>query len=346
MSRFIFILLALGLTASAAAQSTLDEVAVQLIPLAKPLNEDVAEYSGMTWCGDSLILIPQYPKRLAKRFTSSGNSYFYALAKRDILNFIDGKSAAPLQAEPIEVREGSVRARTLVFDGFEAAACDGDTLWLTIESVSVWRGYRSYLVPAKLKTIRGKPVFDIEAGRIQKLGSQSGLVNKGDEALTLWRGSVLTFHEVNSESLVKQPRAQRFNINDGSRSELPFPNLPFRLTDVSSVDKNNRFWGINYRYNRDKFSANTLDSIAERYPPGQSHRQYDNVERLLEFEISESGIELVQAPPIQLAMQDVEGRNWEALARLDDRGLLIATDKHPSTLFGFVPFLDNAESTK
>jgi hypothetical protein len=29
-------------------------------------------------------------------------------------------------------------------------------------------------------------------------------------------------------------------------------------------------------------------------------------------------------------------RNWEAIARLDDVGFLLATDKYPETIFAFV----------
>ena len=31
-------------------------------------------------------------------------------------------------------------------------------------------------------------------------------------------------------------------------------------------------------------------------------------------------------------------RNWESIARLDDKGFLIATDKYPKMILGFVPF--------
>lgn len=334
----LIILIGLVLSQTAFAQEPATEVQVQLIPLAPPLDQAVAEYSGMTWCGDRLILIPQYPKRLAKRFTSSGNSYFYALAKQDILNYIDGKTTKPLHGEAIEVLENTVRARALVFDGFEGAACDGDKLWLTIESVSLLRNYRSYMVPATLGTKNGKSKITIEADRIVKLGSQSKLVNKGDEALTVWNDSVMAFHEVNSVQHVQNPVAQVVNTKSGEKSQLSFPNIPFRLTDATSVDSSGRFWGLNYRFNGDNFSDKSQDNILKAFTPGATHGKSDNVERLLEFQITANEIKLVDRAPIQLLLESPVGRNWEALARLDDRGFLIATDKHPTSLFGFIPF--------
>jgi len=32
-----------------------------------------------------------------------------------------------------------------------------------------------------------------------------------------------------------------------------------------------------------------------------------------------------------------DARNWEGIVRLDNRGFLLATDKFPTTILGFVP---------
>jgi hypothetical protein len=63
------------------------------------------------------------------------------------------------------------------------------------------------------------------------------------------------------------------------------------------------------------------------------------VERLVEFQFSEAGIVFSDHPPIQLALQDRQtSRNWEAIARLDEMGFLLATDRHPATILAFVPY--------
>ena len=61
------------------------------------------------------------------------------------------------------------------------------------------------------------------------------------------------------------------------------------------------------------------------------------VARLLEFELTETGIELADRPPIQLELHPLELRNWEGIVRLEDRGFLLVTDKFPETILGFVP---------
>ena len=49
-------------------------------------------------------------------------------------------------------------------------------------------------------------------------------------------------------------------------------------------------------------------------------------------------ISISDTKPIQLFLESDASRNWEAVARLDNKGLLIATDKHPRMILGYVQF--------
>ena len=71
---------------------------------------------------------------------------------------------------------------------------------------------------------------------------------------------------------------------------------------------------------------------------GKSHSRSEAVERLLEFEIRADELILSDKRPIQITLNPDGSRNWEAIARLEDQGLLIATDKYPKMILGFVPF--------
>ena len=118
---------------------------------------------------------------------------------------------------------------------------------------------------------------------------------------------------------------------------ISFPFLEYRLTDVTRLNDKNRFWGINYFWPGEKKSINPAkDSLMEKFHQGKSHSQSDAVERLVEFEIREGKIQFSGREPIQLVLDKEESRNWEAIARLDDKGFLIATDKHPRMILGFV----------
>ncbi|MBV7336480.1 hypothetical protein KFU94_51275 [Chloroflexi bacterium TSY] len=114
-----------------------------------------------------------------------------------------------------------------------------------------------------------------------------------------------------------------------------FPNIEYRTTDATALDADNRFWVINYYFPNEGVLLPDVDPIAELYGQGITHKQYDHVERLIELEYSESGIQLVERPPIQLELIDAP-RNWEGIVRLENRGFLIVTDKWPETILGFV----------
>jgi hypothetical protein len=61
------------------------------------------------------------------------------------------------------------------------------------------------------------------------------------------------------------------------------------------------------------------------------------VERLVEFQIDNGQIKMTNRSPIQLVLKEKESRNWEGIVRMDKRGFLIATDKYPRMILGFVP---------
>src|SRR5512138_133697 len=81
-----------GLTAAAQVSPVPEpaEVEVRNIPLAGPAAGSNAELSGLAWYGDWLILLPQYPER----FPSGPDGSLFAIAKADLLAFLDEKSSA------------------------------------------------------------------------------------------------------------------------------------------------------------------------------------------------------------------------------------------------------------
>ncbi len=319
-----------------AVEKQVVETPVILIPLAPPLNKADAEISGLTWCGDKLILLPQYPER----FSDDGNSYFYYLERHQIKRFLNGEDQSALHAKPIRVNEKDLRKAVSIFDGFEGITCKGKQLWLSVEALNLLGSYQSFVVPATISFGESAKI-DIDQEKLVFLSSQSGMRNIGDEAILNGQfnnlDGVIALHEVNDKRVVGAPKARHISNIDNSLTEIEFPNLPFRITDASSIDENNRFWVINYKYSGDKFSRKAEDLITEQHGEGPSHKKYYNVERLIELELKDKAITLSNSKPIPLKMLDVEGRNWEGLVRFGDKGFLIATDKHPATILGFVP---------
>lgn len=312
-------------------QALVAETGVQEIKLAAPLNLDQAELSGLTWCDDNLILLPQYPRQIS----DDKQSYFYYLDKTEILLALKNNASEPLKARPILVNEKDLRKAVSIFDGFEAIECRNNKVWLSIEAVTFLGEYQSFVVPADI-SFEPKASITIDEKRLTHLPSLSKMRNMGDEAIVMVGDDIIAIHEVNDSRVVSSAKARLVQRDDSTISSLTFPPLPFRITDATKLDANNRFWAINYKYSGDKFSRNAVDTLSEQYGKGASHKQFYNVERLLELELIEGGISLISAPPIQLKMEQVEGRNWEGVVRLDDLGFLLVTDKHPKTILGFV----------
>ena len=108
------------------------------------------------------------------------------------------------------------------------------------------------------------------------------------------------------------------------------------MTDATAVDENDRFWLINYFFPGDTDLRPLSDPLSQQFGQGTTHQQHEQVERLVELQLGAAAITLTGAPPIQLQLPDDEARNWEGLVHLDERGFLLATDKFPTTILGFV----------
>jgi hypothetical protein len=112
--------------------------------------------------------------------------------------------------------------------------------------------------------------------------------------------------------------------------------VEYRITDVTALDGQARFWAINYFFPDESELKPRVDPLAERYGRGPTHTQAEHVERLLQFHYTPAGLELVDRPPLQLALLPDEARNWEGIVHLEGRGFLLVTDKFPETILAFV----------
>lgn len=337
MSKNLFKILAiliLTLNILSHSASSSEETEVVIIKLASPLDEPDIEISGLAWCGELLILLPQYPER----FTGSNRSYFYTVSKSEILSYLNSSSReTKLRAQKLLVYENEIRDRMSFFEGFEAIACEDNVIWLSIEAQNLLGTHQAYVVPAELDLAGSTPNISVRTDQIRYIKSQSGIHNKGEEAIVLHGEHLVSLHEVYDQRAVAFPKANRVNRVTGEQSSIDISHLPYRLTDATSVDEDNRFWVINYQYSGDRFARGANDPLATEYGKGTSHKRFYNTERLVEYQFKNDRIERTKEAPIQLLMTSKEGRNWEGIVRLDDMGFLIATDKHPKTIFGFVP---------
>lgn len=313
------------------------EVAVTQLPLQGPLSEAKAEVSGMAWFGDHLILLPQYPK--GKRARDDGA--IYSLPKQDILDCIDGKTSCTLVPRAIRFDSDGLESTIAGFEGYEAIAFHGNTAYLTIEA-GLFGRMSSYLVRGELSD--DLTLLRLDKGQIVKVPLDVQISNFSNEALLIYNDHVVLFYEANGAAAYPDSRARVYNLDLEEITSLDVPPLEYRLTDVTQPDDQGRFWASNFFFPMDVKILPKVDPLAEKWGKGPTHAQTIVVERLVELQlpdelqIENGGIALIDAPPVQLVL--AEGyipRNWEGIARLDERGLLLATDTFPGTILAFVP---------
>jgi len=306
------------------------EQPVTEIALSGPLADPSAEVSGLAWFGDYLIILPQYPER----FSESGSGFIYALAKADILAYLDGQSNQPLEPKAIPFEAPRMKDRIRRYQGYEAIAFSGNNAYLLIEAGRKDE-MMGYLVSGQMSPDMSK--LSIDTDKIAPIQPQTTLKNKAYEAMVILNDQILTFYEVNGADLNPQPVTHVFNLNLQPQGTLSMPALEYGLTDAALESDGNRFWVINDFFINDIELLSAHDPLADTFGKGPTHTQFPIVERLVEMQYSPSGITLTSTAPIQLQLPSIAGRNWEGLVLLDQRGFLLMTDKFPETILGFVP---------
>lgn len=309
------------------------EVPIFPISLAGPLSEPDAEISGMAWHAGDLILLPQYPERYGDGQT--GNAF--AIPQARIQAYLDGSSPEPIEARPVTFIASGIKQRLPGYEGFESIAIDGDRVYLTVETrPGEMLGYLvSGLIAADNSTIA------LDLANITPISPQTTIPNFSDESLLVFGERLVSLYESNGAAVNPSPVAHLFDTGLQIQDNLPFPNVEYRITDITPPDEYGRFWAINTFYPGDQALQTDTDPLFEEFGKGASHQNSQNVERLIQLQFSEDGIVYSETPPIQLVLSsDGVERNWEAIAPLENRGFLIATDRYPMTLLAFIEYTE------
>lgn len=288
----------------------------------------------MAWYKDTLVFLPQYPHR----FGDADQGALFALEKSTLLRYIQNQSPSELSTEQIVFDDGGLHKTIKGFEGFEAIAFNDDQVFLTIEA-SPHNKMEGFIVSGSISPDHAWLRLDPET--LVQIPLTQRIKNLSDEALLIFHNRVFTIYEANGKKVNSSPVAHQFNIDLDLQAQLSFPNIEYRITDASPPDSEGFFWAINSYFPLDKKKLKPqTDCLAELYGQGETHSENLSVERLVLLQIQGNEIRLVDQPPVQLVLEgDIAPRNWEAIALLDDIGFLLATDKLPRTILGFVPFV-------
>ena len=307
---------------------------VQLLPLAGPLATPEAEVSGMTWQGDTLIILPQFPDR----FADEGMLGFFAISKSKILAFLDGESTEPLNPHKVLCKAPGLAGVVRGFDGLEAMGCIGHQYYMTVEAKDDTT-MAGFLVSGHFSVVDNMVIMDMT--RLISIPMGLNIFNIAEEAIVIDGNRVITISEANGLNINPTPQAKVFNADAEFTGYIPMPQIEYRVTDATALDAKGRFYVINYYYPPERAKLNPApDPELVSFGDPASFDPENCIERLIELRLtSDDCIVRTSRPPINLdLLADGKCRNWEAVVRLDDRGFLLMTDKYPGTLLAFVPF--------
>ncbi|MEZ6184405.1 MAG: hypothetical protein R3F62_05255 [Planctomycetota bacterium] len=301
------------------------EAALREVPLVAPWDDRQVEFSGMAWHGDALILLPQYP--------GTWNDRAPALAwasKAEVLAALDEGRPLTLRELPLDL--AGVPERAPDYQGFEAIAFRGDEAWLAIECDA-----RGWLVRGRMQP--GRAGLTLDPDTLRPVAYPRHMRNMGFEAVLATDGGAVALFEANGAALTAVGERDGAWLDlQGELARVLVGALEYRITDATDLDPQGRFWVSNYLYHKDAALICPRDPL--RTEPLPTHDRYPWVERLVELELIESEgrreVRLSGRPPVWLTLQDDDGRNWEGIVRLDDRGFLLVTDKYPRTILAFV----------
>ena len=302
----------------------------EVMPIEIPLQGEAAdrslEMSGLAWYGDYLILMPQYVNKKAPGF--------YFLSKKKINEWLDGDRSKALKPGKIDLIVPDYDNAIGGYQGFEGLCFSGNKVYLLMESKNDGV-MSSYIVTGTMDFKKKR--LEIEQGKIKQITPPMNIKNMGYESILKHKYRLLVLFEANGININPNANAEYYTTSLKHKESVSFPNVEYRITDVTDIDGKGRFWALNYFWPGEKERLNPgKDLIFKNYEAGKTHQQYAHVERLVEYKIRSNQISQTDTPPIQLVL-DEASRNWEGLVRLDKKGFLMIVDEHPRTIFSFVP---------
>jgi len=315
-------------TSTDQAEPLLEEVEVVPLKLPEDIQAASFEYSGLTWFGENLVLLPQYPE--GKNFSRDG--VLFAISKNDVLTAINDPDYE-LPVKNVPILNTDLREFVKGFEGFESILFVGQDVYLTVETHG-GDPMMGYLIKGSVEGELESITLDPQS--LVELEPLSQAQNATFEAMTAWNGSLYVIYEHNSKQNSALPVAYEYTQDLVFVREVSFPSLDFRVTDATETDEIGRFWVMNYFYPGDTHLAVDQDPIVLNYGQGETHAEYEQVERLIQLQIGPDGISRIDQAPIYLKLLDDDvARNWEGVVLLDDIGFLMITDTYPESILGF-----------
>ena len=301
------------------------EVTPFYIKISGPMADRKQEISGMDWYKDNLFLLPE-----------NLNGYVFLIKKAEIDSRINKTDTSTITPKKIKFNTPDYKNSIPGFDSFEAIAFRGYEVYIAIE----------IRFPDSMGCLLARGHIDEETLEITipeqtftPLEVPTFVDNMSYESLVIKNNRVYALFEANGDSLIKNPSVLSVNVSGNEIKKHPTTSINYRIADATRIDQDNRFWAINYFFPGDKKTLKpSKDLLISKYGEGPTHSRSERVERLVEYKINNNRIVLTDNPHIELELEgEKTSRKWEALARYENKGFLIATDKYPTTILAYIP---------
>ena len=290
---------------------------IQEIELEGIITNPKQEISGMDWYNDNLFLLPE-----------NLGGYLFMVTKNEIEKQLSSKKGS-IQPKKIIFNTPDYSKSIPGFDGFEAITFNGNSVYVSIEADQndMMVGYIAWgnINPNSYE-------INILEKDIQKIKTPIQIDNLSYESIISHKNNLLLLYEANGVNLRKKPYQLSISLNDFFLKKIKGPNIEYRITDATKVEKN-KFWAINYYWPGDKKNLRPgVDKLGKNIKVNSEQ----TVERLVEFKIKRNGISLTNKKPINLILEEGNSRNWEAIVRFGNTGFLVATDKYPKMILAYI----------
>ena len=296
------------------------------IELSGLITNPKQEISGMDWFENRLFFLPE-----------NQNGFLFSLEKNQIIAAIENQDT--MDQKPLTPKQTKFNAPNYSdlipgFEGFEGISFVEDNIYITVEAENDGI-MESYLIWGDVD--RSTYAVTIPRKNLKNIKTPIQVKNMTYESIVTWNKKIYAIFEANGANLQKQATQKALSIIDKTISQIDFPSIEYRITDATKVDNNGKFWCINYFWPGDKkLLKPKTNATFNNFEKKDGPKDLDAVERLIELEIKNNEIIISNSEPIQLILDENDSRNWEGVARLDDMGFLLATDKYPRMIFGFI----------
>ena len=301
-----------------------NEISLREIKLFGHITNGEEEISGMDWYQDKLILLPE-----------NLGGYVYSIPKRKIREYLTIEKPPPIKPDKIIFKTVDYSKTIPGFEGFEAIVFHNEIVALTIEAKKD-KLMAGYFIWGDINLEKNK--INIPKRNIIELPIPVQIDNFTFESLLIQNDEAIVIFEANGRNLRSDAWQYSISIKGQKIKRISHPNIEYRINDVTKLDENNTYWGINYLWEGDLDRLLPAeDVLLSDYQSQGIVTDVRSIERLAEFKINNGSIVLTERSPIQIAINSKISRNWEGIVRFDREGFLIATDKYPRMILGFVP---------